>query len=238
MFVARRGRSELTTTLLAPGELANLVERMLRTSGRRIDMSTPFVDAMMPDGSRLHVDIPMPTRSAGTSGQADTDLTSYLRLSLSPLTGCHLEGRQAGPPTPTGSPAVGQVQRPGLPGSHESRLGIGCSSTAAARAASATLGCLVGQLRGDRGDASMAEDGAVAVGGVGLVCDDRLHAGARPSGSQLRDLDDGQQVAEHGSHRRHQARRGWPSAGRGRRVTSARATFVPRCATADTVTAR
>ncbi len=48
----------MTTTILAPGELADLVERMLRTSGRRIDMSTPFVDAMMPDGSRLHVVIP------------------------------------------------------------------------------------------------------------------------------------------------------------------------------------
>jgi pilus assembly protein CpaF len=35
---------------------------MLRTSGRRIDMSTPFVDAMMPDGSRLHVVIPDITR--------------------------------------------------------------------------------------------------------------------------------------------------------------------------------
>ncbi|SFF34835.1 hypothetical protein [Blastococcus tunisiensis] len=58
MFIARRGRSELTTTILAPGELADLVERMLRTSGRRIDMSTPFVDATMPDGSRLHVVIP------------------------------------------------------------------------------------------------------------------------------------------------------------------------------------
>ncbi len=64
MFVARRGRSELTTTILGAGELAELaelaelVERMLRTSGRRIDMSTPFVDAMMPDGSRLHVVIP------------------------------------------------------------------------------------------------------------------------------------------------------------------------------------
>src|SRR4051812_36311090 len=58
VFVARRGRSELTTTILGAGELADLVERMLRTSGRRIDMSTPFVDAMMPDGSRLHVVIP------------------------------------------------------------------------------------------------------------------------------------------------------------------------------------
>jgi len=66
VFVAKRGRSELTTTILAPGELADLVERMLRTSGRRIDMSTPFVDAMMPDGSRLHVVIPVPIRSAGS----------------------------------------------------------------------------------------------------------------------------------------------------------------------------
>ena len=62
VFVARRGRSELTTTILAPGELADLVERMLRTSGRRIDLSTPFVDAMLPDGSRLHVVIPDITR--------------------------------------------------------------------------------------------------------------------------------------------------------------------------------
>ncbi|MGY1661661.1 CpaF family protein [Geodermatophilus sp. SYSU D00705] len=62
VFVARRGRSELTTTILGAGELADLVERMLRTSGRRIDMSTPFVDATMPDGSRLHVVIPDITR--------------------------------------------------------------------------------------------------------------------------------------------------------------------------------
>jgi pilus assembly protein CpaF len=62
VFVARHGRSELTTTILGAGELADLVERMLRTSGRRIDMSTPFVDAMLPDGSRLHVVIPDVTR--------------------------------------------------------------------------------------------------------------------------------------------------------------------------------
>src|SRR3954469_23547503 len=69
VFVARRGRSELTTTILGAGELADLVERMLRTSGRRIDMSTPFVDAMMPDGSRLHVVIPVSTRPADTSAR-------------------------------------------------------------------------------------------------------------------------------------------------------------------------
>ncbi len=62
VFVARRGRSELTTTVLGAGQLADLVERMLRTSGRRVDMSTPFVDATLPDGSRLHVVIPDITR--------------------------------------------------------------------------------------------------------------------------------------------------------------------------------
>ena len=62
VFVARRGRSELTTVVLRPGQVANLVERMLRTSGRRVDLSAPFVDAVLPDGSRLHVVIPDVTR--------------------------------------------------------------------------------------------------------------------------------------------------------------------------------
>jgi pilus assembly protein CpaF len=63
VFVARRGRSELTTLILTGEQVAELVERMLRTSGRRIDLSTPFVDAMLPDGSRLHVVIPQITRA-------------------------------------------------------------------------------------------------------------------------------------------------------------------------------
>jgi pilus assembly protein CpaF len=62
VFVARRGRSELTTIILTAEQVADLVERMLRPTGRRIDLSTPFVDAMLPDGSRLHVVIPNITR--------------------------------------------------------------------------------------------------------------------------------------------------------------------------------
>lgn len=58
VFVARSGRSELTTTILTADEVRSLVERMLKTSGRRLDFSSPFVDAMLPDGSRLHVVIP------------------------------------------------------------------------------------------------------------------------------------------------------------------------------------
>jgi pilus assembly protein CpaF len=45
VFVARRGRSELTTTTLTAEEIRDLVEWMLRSSGRRVDVSTPFVDA-------------------------------------------------------------------------------------------------------------------------------------------------------------------------------------------------
>jgi pilus assembly protein CpaF len=63
VFVARRGRSELTTLILSSDAVADLVERMLRSSGRRIDVSSPFVDAMLPDGSRLHVVIPQITRT-------------------------------------------------------------------------------------------------------------------------------------------------------------------------------
>ena len=62
VFLARHGRSELTTLILTAEQVAELVERMLRPTGRRIDLSTPFVDAMLPDGSRLHVVIPNITR--------------------------------------------------------------------------------------------------------------------------------------------------------------------------------
>jgi pilus assembly protein CpaF len=55
VFVARSGRHELTTTILTPAQVQELVERMLKSSGRRIDLSQPFVDAMLPEGHRLHV---------------------------------------------------------------------------------------------------------------------------------------------------------------------------------------
>ena len=58
VFIARAGRSELTTTILTSALVRDLVERMLKPSGRRVDLSTPWVDAMLPDGSRLHVVIP------------------------------------------------------------------------------------------------------------------------------------------------------------------------------------
>jgi pilus assembly protein CpaF len=64
VFVARGGQAELTTTILTADQVRDLVERMLKTSGRRVDLSSPFVDAMLSDGSRLHVVIPDITREA------------------------------------------------------------------------------------------------------------------------------------------------------------------------------
>jgi pilus assembly protein CpaF len=58
VFCARDGRHLLTNVVLDGSEIKDLVERMLRASGRRLDLSTPFVDAMLVDGSRLHVAIP------------------------------------------------------------------------------------------------------------------------------------------------------------------------------------
>jgi pilus assembly protein CpaF len=55
VFIARDGRHELTTTILTAEEVDELIERLLKTSGRRIDVSVPFVDAVLPSGHRVHV---------------------------------------------------------------------------------------------------------------------------------------------------------------------------------------
>lgn len=58
VFVSRNGEHELTNLMLTAQEVREIVERMLARSGRRLDRSQPFVDARLPDGSRLHVAIP------------------------------------------------------------------------------------------------------------------------------------------------------------------------------------
>ena len=62
VFVARNGEAELTPTILTAGQVRDLVEHMLKASGRRLDLSSPFVDAALPGGERLHVAIPDVTR--------------------------------------------------------------------------------------------------------------------------------------------------------------------------------
>jgi pilus assembly protein CpaF len=58
VFVARGGKSELTNLVLTKDIVHDLIERLLIWGGRRLDVSNPFVDARLPDGSRLHVAIP------------------------------------------------------------------------------------------------------------------------------------------------------------------------------------
>lgn len=55
VFVARNGHHELTNTVLTEDEVEELLERLLKQSGRRVDVSQPFVDALLPGGHRLHV---------------------------------------------------------------------------------------------------------------------------------------------------------------------------------------
>ena len=58
IFVARNGRVDCISLDLDATTIRTLVLRMLRSTGRRIDTSLPFADAILPDGSRLHVVIP------------------------------------------------------------------------------------------------------------------------------------------------------------------------------------
>ncbi|MBN9141507.1 MAG: CpaF family protein [Micrococcales bacterium] len=62
VFVARDGVSERLPVTLTDAEVRELLERMLHRTGRRVDLSSPFVDASLPDGSRLHAVIPDVTR--------------------------------------------------------------------------------------------------------------------------------------------------------------------------------
>ncbi|WP_235558828.1 CpaF family protein [Microbacterium sp. Leaf161] len=57
IHIARGGIAERVELRLTDAALRELVERMLQSTGRRVDISQPFVDASLPDGSRLHVAI-------------------------------------------------------------------------------------------------------------------------------------------------------------------------------------
>jgi pilus assembly protein CpaF len=57
VHIARGGVAQRIDLRMTDAMLRDLVERMLQTTGRRVDISQPFVDASLPDGSRLHVAI-------------------------------------------------------------------------------------------------------------------------------------------------------------------------------------
>lgn len=57
VHTARGGQHVATDVVLPEPVVRELVERMLHSTGRRVDFNQPFVDASLPDGSRLHVAI-------------------------------------------------------------------------------------------------------------------------------------------------------------------------------------
>jgi len=59
VYVERNGRLELTGTVFADEEhLLRIIRRIVARLGRRIDESSPMVDARLPDGSRVNAVIP------------------------------------------------------------------------------------------------------------------------------------------------------------------------------------
>ena len=58
IFIATKGKSQLTNLVLQESDIRDLLERLLIWGGRRLDVTNPFVDARLPDGSRLHAAIP------------------------------------------------------------------------------------------------------------------------------------------------------------------------------------
>jgi pilus assembly protein CpaF len=59
IFVERKGTIQISNRKFDSNEqLIRVIDRMVRTSGRRVDQSSPIVDARLPDGSRLNVVLP------------------------------------------------------------------------------------------------------------------------------------------------------------------------------------
>jgi len=79
VYVERRGRLELTdVTFHDNAHLMKIIEKIVSRVGRRVDESSPMVDARLPDGSRVNAIIPPLA--------VDGPLVSIRRFGASPLT--------------------------------------------------------------------------------------------------------------------------------------------------------
>jgi pilus assembly protein CpaF len=83
VYVERRGRLELTdVTFHDNAHLMKIIEKIVSRVGRRVDESSPMVDARLPDGSRVNAIIPPLA--------VDGPLVSIRRFGATPLTVQHL----------------------------------------------------------------------------------------------------------------------------------------------------
>lgn len=59
IYIEKNGKPMLsTTTFSSEQQMMNVIERIVTPLGRRVDEKVPYVDARLPDGSRVHVIIP------------------------------------------------------------------------------------------------------------------------------------------------------------------------------------
>jgi pilus assembly protein CpaF len=78
VYVERRGQLELTNTHFASeAHLRKIIDRIVSRVGRRVDESSPMVDARLPDGSRVNAIVPPLA--------IDGSLVSIRRFSVKPL---------------------------------------------------------------------------------------------------------------------------------------------------------
>lgn len=78
VYVERGGKLEMTDTHFAnEGHLRKIIDRIVSRVGRRVDESSPMVDARLPDGSRVNAIIPPLA--------IDGSLLSIRRFSVDPL---------------------------------------------------------------------------------------------------------------------------------------------------------
>ncbi|MFM0672565.1 CpaF family protein [Paraburkholderia sediminicola] len=92
VYVERRGRLEHTdVTFYDDAHLMKIIERIVSRVGRRIDESTPMVDARLPDGSRVNAIIP--------PSAIDGPLVSIRRFSVNPLTVTDMVNNQSFTPS-------------------------------------------------------------------------------------------------------------------------------------------
>ncbi|WP_191629036.1 CpaF family protein [Pandoraea terrae] len=79
VYIERRGKLELTdVTFYDDAHLMKVIEKIVSRVGRRIDESSPMVDARLPDGSRMNAIIP--------PSAIDGPLLSIRRFAVNPLT--------------------------------------------------------------------------------------------------------------------------------------------------------
>ena len=67
VYVERKGQIERAADRLFEGEEAvlHVIERIVAPLGLRVDATSPWVDARLPDGSRVHALMPAPPTADG-----------------------------------------------------------------------------------------------------------------------------------------------------------------------------